>query len=60
MTLRLYNSLTRQEEEFKSLEPGKVTMYVCGPTVYADIHADFAWLQALKFFFLAGKAVVKS
>mgnify|MGYP001244711757 CR=1 FL=1 len=32
--IKIYNSLTRREEEFKSLEPEKVKMYVCGPTVY--------------------------
>jgi cysteinyl-tRNA synthetase len=42
MTLHLYNTLTRQEEEFVSLEPGKVSMYVCGPTVYADAHIGHA------------------
>ena len=38
MTIRLYNTLTRQKEEFKPLEEGKVKMYVCGPTVYNYIH----------------------
>jgi cysteinyl-tRNA synthetase len=38
MTLRVYNTLTRQEEPFETIEPGKVRMYVCGPTVYADAH----------------------
>ncbi len=38
MTLRVYNTLTRQEEQFETIEPGKVRMYVCGPTVYADAH----------------------
>ena len=36
--LVLYNSLTRQKEEFKPLNEGKVGMYVCGPTVYSDVH----------------------
>lgn len=36
--LKIYNTLTRQEEEFHPLTPGKVTMYVCGPTVYNYIH----------------------
>ncbi len=35
MTLRLYNSLSRKKEEFVPQTPGRVTMYVCGPTVYA-------------------------
>ncbi|WP_134686765.1 cysteine--tRNA ligase [Brevibacillus migulae] len=38
MSIRLFNTLTRQKEEFISLEPGKVKMYVCGPTVYNYIH----------------------
>jgi len=36
--LELYNSLTRKIEPFQSIEPDHVTMYVCGPTVYGDIH----------------------
>lgn len=42
MTLHVYNTLTRKKEEFKPLEPGKVRMYVCGPTVYADAHIGHA------------------
>ncbi|MGD6804818.1 cysteine--tRNA ligase [Rossellomorea vietnamensis] len=38
MTIKLFNTLTRQKEEFKPLEEGKVKMYVCGPTVYNYIH----------------------
>jgi cysteinyl-tRNA synthetase len=38
MPLRFYNTLTRREEEFVPLEPGKAGMYVCGPTVYAPPH----------------------
>ncbi|SDO97012.1 cysteinyl-tRNA synthetase [Paenibacillus sp. yr247] len=38
MTLRVYNTLTRKKEEFIPIEPGKVKMYVCGPTVYNYIH----------------------
>ncbi|WNR44303.1 cysteine--tRNA ligase [Paenibacillus roseipurpureus] len=38
MTLKVYNTLTRKKEEFVPLEPGKVKMYVCGPTVYNYIH----------------------
>lgn len=34
----IYNSLTNQKEEFVPIEPGKVKMYVCGPTVYNHIH----------------------
>lgn len=36
--MKLYNTLTRKKEEFEPLEPGKVKMYVCGPTVYNFIH----------------------
>ncbi|MFD2627747.1 cysteine--tRNA ligase [Oceanobacillus kapialis] len=38
MPIKIYNTLTRQKEEFKPLEEGKVSMYVCGPTVYNYIH----------------------
>ena len=36
--MKIYNTLTKQKEEFVPLEPGKVKMYVCGPTVYNLIH----------------------
>jgi len=36
--LTVYNTLTRQKEEFVPLEKNKVRIYVCGPTVYDDIH----------------------
>jgi cysteinyl-tRNA synthetase len=36
--LRLYNTLTRQKEEFQPIEPGKVRMYSCGLTVYNYAH----------------------
>ncbi|WP_394203998.1 cysteine--tRNA ligase [Shewanella waksmanii] len=36
--LKIYNSLTRQKEEFKPLVPGKVGMYVCGVTIYDLCH----------------------
>jgi cysteinyl-tRNA synthetase len=38
MTLKVYNTLTRKKEPFRPIEPGKVKMYVCGPTVYNYIH----------------------
>jgi cysteinyl-tRNA synthetase len=38
MTLRVYNTLTRQKEPFETVRPGKVGMYVCGPTVYKPSH----------------------
>ena len=36
--MRVYNSLTRQKEEFVPIVPGEVRMYVCGPTVYNYFH----------------------
>jgi cysteinyl-tRNA synthetase len=36
--LFLYNTLTRKKEEFKPLNPPFVGLYVCGPTVYSDVH----------------------
>jgi cysteinyl-tRNA synthetase len=38
MLLRLYNTRTRLTEEFAPLDPGRVTMYLCGPTVYNFVH----------------------
>ena len=38
MPLRVYNTLTRQKEDFQTIRPGKVGMYVCGPTVYKPSH----------------------
>jgi cysteinyl-tRNA synthetase len=38
MTIRLYNSLTQRKEQFEPLDPERVTMYVCGPTVYNHPH----------------------
>lgn len=42
MTLRVYNTLTRKKEDFKPITPGKVRMYVCGPTVYDYSHIGHA------------------
>ena len=36
--MKIYNTLTRQKEEYVPVHPGKVGMYVCGPTVYNYIH----------------------
>ena len=36
--LTIYNTLSKKKEAFHPLEPGKVKMYVCGPTVYHDLH----------------------
>ncbi len=38
MPLKIVNSLTKEKEEFRPLEPGSVKMYVCGPTVYDEPH----------------------
>ncbi len=38
LNIRVYNTLTRQKEAFETIEPGKVGMYLCGPTVYAEAH----------------------
>jgi len=38
MSIRLFNTMTKEKEEFIPLEEGKVKMYVCGPTVYNYIH----------------------
>ena len=36
--MKIFNTLTREKEEFVPIEPGKVRMYACGPTVYNYIH----------------------
>ena len=36
--IHLYNTLTRRVDPFETLEPGKVRMYTCGPTVYDVAH----------------------
>ncbi len=46
--LRVYNTLTRKKEDFETLEPGVVKMYVCGVTVYSDAHVGHA-MSALVF-----------
>lgn len=38
MTLRVYNTLTRTKENFQPVRPGKVGIYLCGPTVYDRAH----------------------
>lgn len=37
-TLQIHNSLSRQKETFRPLHEGRIGMYVCGPTVYSDVH----------------------
>jgi cysteinyl-tRNA synthetase len=48
MTLQIYNTLSRHKEIFQTLEPGKVSMYVCGPTVYDKAHVGHG-MSALVF-----------
>lgn len=42
MSLKIYNSYTRQKEEFKPITPGHAGMYVCGPTVSGESHLGHA------------------
>ena len=46
--LRFYNTLTRKKEDFQTLEPNLVKMYVCGVTVYNDAHVGHA-MSAIVF-----------
>jgi cysteinyl-tRNA synthetase len=46
--IRLYNTLTRKKEDFETLEPNLVKMYVCGVTVYNDAHVGHA-MSAIVF-----------
>ena len=60
--LRVYNTLTKQKEEFKPLEPGKVSMYVCGVTPYNHPHIGNArpfvtWDVIKRFLRKSGYAV---
>jgi cysteinyl-tRNA synthetase len=48
MALRIYSTLSRKKEDFQTIEPGKVTMYVCGPTVYDKAHVGHA-MSAIVF-----------
>ena len=48
MALRVYNTLSRQKEPFKTLQLNLVSMYVCGPTVYSKAHVGHA-MSALVF-----------
>ena len=36
--MKIYNTLTRKKEELRPIEEGKVSIYVCGPTVYNYFH----------------------
>lgn len=42
MGIRIYNTLSRQKEPFETIEPNKVRLYVCGPTVYDSAHVGHA------------------
>ena len=42
MPLKIYNSLTRQKEDFTPITPPHVGMYVCGPTVSGESHLGHA------------------
>ena len=42
MTLRVYNTLSHEKELFKPVQPGKVGIYLCGPTVYKNSHLGHA------------------
>ncbi len=42
MPLRVFNTLTQNKETFETVQPGKVGMYVCGPTVYKPSHIGHA------------------
>ncbi|MEJ2413454.1 MAG: cysteine--tRNA ligase [Anaerolineales bacterium] len=48
MSIKVYNTLARKKQEFKTLQPHKVSMYVCGPTVYDKAHVGHA-MSALVF-----------
>lgn len=38
MNIRLFNSLSGKVEDFLPIKKGQVSMYVCGPTIYDDVH----------------------
>ncbi|SHI63830.1 cysteine--tRNA ligase [Desulfosporosinus lacus] len=63
MSLKLYNTMTRQKEEFKPRESGKVAMYVCGPTTYNYFHAGnarmFVVFDMIRRYFLYKKYDVR-
>ena len=42
MALAVYNTLTRKKEPFQTVNPGKVGIYLCGPTVYKPSHLGHA------------------
>jgi cysteinyl-tRNA synthetase len=44
MPLRVYNTLTRRKEDFVTIEPGRVRMYICGVTVYGPAHIGHGFM----------------
>ncbi len=48
MGIKIYNTLSRKKEDLVTLKPKKVSMYVCGPTVYSNAHVGHA-MSALVF-----------
>ena len=42
MDIKVYNTLSGRKEELQPIEPGKIKMYVCGPTVYDMAHVGHA------------------
>jgi cysteinyl-tRNA synthetase len=51
MSLNVYSTLAREKEVFRTIEPDKVRMYVCGPTVYSDAHVGHA-MSSIVFDFI--------
>jgi cysteinyl-tRNA synthetase len=51
MSLVVFNTLTRTTEPFETIEPGRVRMYVCGPTVYSEAHVGHA-MSSIVFDFI--------
>src|SRR6188768_1105257 len=47
MSLRIYNTLSRELEDFSPLQPGRVRMYVCGMTVYDYCHLGHARVMVI-------------
>ena len=56
-SLKISNSLTRSKDLFKPINPKNITMYVCGPTVYADPHVGNA--RSLIVFDLLYRVLIK-
>jgi len=61
--MRFYNPITKEKEEFVPIEPGKVSMYTCGPTVYGLIHIGnsrpiIVWDTLRRYFEYKGLEVI--